>query len=206
MTMACTYAGHRIFTASKFRQFCLPTVPTDVFPARNDIIIIPEYKGFVNSMPRAKKAKIQSKEVDFSFKLGEREFPVIPFFESEDSYDKGTEFLILATPILMKILSLASASDSPLSQIDPASAISSLDVPSLIKELSHNLPKLVSLSCQMSDSSVDAEAVKKLAKTPLSAGMLKAVIMQMKRDEILKRFAEIKEELSGLTAELGSLA
>ena len=53
-------------------------------------------------MPRKNQI---TKKVDYSFKLGDRVFPVKPFFESEDSYNKGTEFLVLATPIIMKILS-----------------------------------------------------------------------------------------------------
>ena len=147
----------------------------------------------------------EKKEIEYSFTLGDRVFPVIPFFESQDSYNKGTEFLVLASPIIMKILGLASAGDSPLAQIDPGQALGSMDVPSLIRELSVNLPELVALSCQMSDADVTAETVKKLAKTPLSGGMIKAVILQMKKDEIFKQFAEIQAELGGLSDELGSL-
>lgn len=156
-------------------------------------------------MPRQKKT-LEVKEVEYKFTLGDREFPVIPFFESEDSYNKGTQFLVFAAPVLMKIFGLASATNSPLAQIDPASAISAMDVPSLIKELGNSLPELVALSCQMSDPTVDSDTVKQLVKTPLSAAMLKAVILQMKQDNIIQKFAEMQQELSELTAELGSLA
>jgi hypothetical protein len=150
-------------------------------------------------------APVVKKEVDYSFKLGDRVFPVIAFSESEDSYNKATEFLVLASPIIMKILGMASSSNSPLASIDPGQAISGMDFPSLIRETSLNLPEIVALSCQMSDESVTGEDVRKLAKVPLNSGMIRAIVLQMKKDNIIGQFAQIQAELSELTAELGSL-
>jgi hypothetical protein len=162
-------------------------------------------------------SKKVEKEIDYHFTLScpglkgtaayeERVFEVKSFYESEDSYDKGTEFLVLASPALMRILGLASATDSPLAQLDPGAAFQSMDTASLIRDLASALPELTALSCQMTDPSIDAEDVKRLVKSPVSAGMLKAVVLQMKKDELFKRFAEMQQELSGLVAELGSLA
>lgn len=161
-------------------------------------------------------AKKVDREIDYHFTLGcaalkakpdyeERTFEVRSFFESKDSYDKGTEFLVLASPALMRLLGLGAASNSPIAQIDPGAALQSMDATSLIRDLASALPELTALSCQMTDPDMTAEDVKRLVKSPVSPGMIKAVILQIKKDNLLQSFMEMQKELSGLSAELGSL-
>lgn len=148
------------------------------------------------------KKKIGSKPIlvseQLSFTLGDREFNIVPFSSREDAYDQQTEFLLLVTPLLMKILDVSFAAATSVKDIVD---LNNIDILPLLREFSSTLPQLVAIICQGSDPSITVEDVKKLAKSLLNQNLLMAVIYQVQADNMIEDILNLKNAFG----ELGTL-
>lgn len=117
-----------------------------------------------------------------SFQIGDREFPL-----KDLGYDDYLEFVDLARPIVEIIygaLELDGQSGDAGVSFNPAS----IDMKSLIKISSHELPRMAWICCKQSDPNIKIADVKRLAGRPFA--LLEVVLMQIQHNQLIKEFSD----------------
>lgn len=150
-------------------------------------------------------------------------FEIHPITDRNDdgAYEDSARFLVLAIPTASKVfghlLKLGADNPAAIERIqraeknnedrfsaglimDLVGLISQLDMGTLIDEISDAMPVLAAIACHYTDPDVTAADVKKWTKSPMHAEMWKAVIAQMKADNLLGQIGGIRE----LLGEFGS--
>jgi hypothetical protein len=133
-----------------------------------------------------------------SFVLGDKIFEVRPISErdAEFAYQDNTDFTIEAIPVLLKFMSLQDS-------LEAAQSIAELneyDLVRLAREFADTLPVMVSIVCKEQDREVTPELVKEWSKSPLNPNLIKAVVLQIKADNIMDQVREIQATLGELNA------
>jgi hypothetical protein len=74
------------------------------------------------------------------------------------------------------------------------------DLVRLAREFADTLPVMVSIVCKGQDREVTPELVKEWSKSPLNPNLIKAVVLQIKADNIMDQVREIQATLGELNA------
>lgn len=154
--------------------------------------------------------------------LGGRKFEIHPISDRSDSfaYDDSAEFLMLAIPVgsrvfneMLKLGAENNESISRLSKVDLSDdksinsasmdlvdIITKSNIENLLRDVSSALPKLAAIACHYTDQDVTEDDVKSWAKSPLNSELWKAVIWQMKADNIIAQITNLKGLMSEFSA------
>jgi hypothetical protein len=178
------------------------------------------------SRPRKLKAvptKLVEETVFPTVTFGGNEFEIHPISDRNDdyAYSDSARFLTLAIPVGSKVfgefLKLGTDNPAAIDRIQKAQAddegfsagliidlvglVSKLDVGTLIDDIADAMPVLAAIACHYTDPDVAAADIKKWAKSPMHPELWKAVIAQMKSDNLLKQISGIQTLLGEFSSQ-----
>ena len=146
-----------------------------------------------------------------------QEFEIHPISDRNDdwAYEDSARFLTLAIPVGSRVFSeiLKLGADNPLVVdriakaqaneestadviIDLVGLVSKMDVGSLLDDVSDTLPKLAAIACHYTDPDVTDRDIKRWSKSPLNPVLWKAVVAQLKADNVLAQVGDLRSVMS----------
>jgi hypothetical protein len=166
------------------------------------------------------------KPIENMFVLGGREFTIVPLADREDerAFDDGVEFAVDVVPVMTKLMSMQATAanymgQSVLDNLDAeadkpeeapkqvelgldqiADLVNELDLPTVVRELGGALPKLVAFVCRGTDPTIGEREVKLLARRPWNPALFKALVLQIKADNLFGEIGEVKAALESFSA------
>lgn len=156
-------------------------------------------------------------------RFNEREFEIHPLADRTDkyAYDDSVDFLLLAVPMainvygkLMKVVednpnALAGLAGADLNTAEGQTSavttliefLSHLDSGEIIKEVASSLPSIAAIACHYSDADVLPQEIKEWTKTPLHIDLWRAVLMQLKAENIMGQFSSVQKVISEFSSQ-----
>ncbi len=156
-------------------------------------------------------------------KFNDREFEIHPLADRQDNfaYDDSVDFLLLAVPMAInvygKLMKVAQDNPSALAGLAGADLntaegqtiavttliefLSHLDSGELIKEIATSLPSIAAIACHYSDVDVLPQEIKEWTKTPLHIDLWRAVLMQLKAENIMGQFSSVQKVISEFSSQ-----
>lgn len=155
--------------------------------------------------------------------FGDNQFEIHPIADRDDdyAYEDSARFLTLAVPVgsrvFNELISLGANNQAAIERVtraqenqeDQASVIIDLvgllakgDFGSLLDDVADVMPKLAAIACHYTDPDITELEIKRWTKSPLNKEMWRAVIAQMKCDNVLQQVGS----LQGLMSEFGKTA
>jgi hypothetical protein len=165
---------------------------------------------------------VEEEVISNKFNLGDLNFDVIAFADRQDDSDQvyrdASEFLLGVVPVVMRALNLIGTMGNygvqnsqptedgkveiDLTDSDTVALLNEIDVGSAVRELGETLPKLVAMVCRGTNPRITESEVMRLAKRPWNPNLVKAVLLQIKADNLFAEIGEAKRVIE----EFGILA
>lgn len=147
-----------------------------------------------------------NQSLDYSFEIGGRTFEAVSFFDAEHgNYDLGTKYLVLVGPVLDKLISIGAMTElARMGVVPPQEVEQVVNLATTLQTIGDALPELVAISCQLTDPTITTEWVKANTKLLTHPALIRAVLLQLKKDEVVKRFMEMQNEINELAEELSA--